>query len=68
VRRIEAIAGPAVLYLQVRERIVRELSDVLRLPEELPERITGLQNELRTTQKQLETSMHNLPLPNLKRC
>jgi len=39
VRRIEAIAGPAVLeYLQVRERIVRELSDVFKVkPEELPE-------------------------------
>jgi len=47
---------------------VRELSDRFKVkPEELPERITGLQNELRTT-KQLETSMRNLPLPNLKRC
>ena len=57
VRRIEAVAGPAVLeYLQVRDRIVRELSDRFKVkPEELPERITGLQNELRTTQKQLET-------------
>jgi alanyl-tRNA synthetase len=64
VRRIEAIAGPAVLeYLQVRDRIVRELSDRFKVkPEELPERITGLQNELRNTQKQLETINAQLAL------
>lgn len=57
VRRIEAVAGPAVLeYLNVRDRVVRELSAQLKVkPEELPERITGLQSELRTTQKHLET-------------
>ncbi len=63
-RRIEAVAGPAVLeYLQVRDRIVRELSNRFKIkPEELPERITGLQNELRTTQKQLETLKAQLAL------
>jgi len=57
VRRIEAVAGPAVLeYLNVRDKVVRELSDRFKVkPEELPERVTGLQNELRTSQKQLET-------------
>ncbi|MEB3338704.1 MAG: alanine--tRNA ligase [Leptolyngbyaceae bacterium] len=57
VRRIEAIAGPAVLeYLNVRERVVRDLSDRFKAkPEELPDRVTALQTELRTTQKQLET-------------
>ena len=57
VRRIEAVAGPAILdYLNVRDRVVRELSDRFKVkPEELPERVTSLQNELRTTQKQLET-------------
>jgi alanyl-tRNA synthetase len=64
VRRIEAVAGPAVLeYLNVRERVVRELSDRFKVkPEELPERITSLQSELRTTQKQLETIKAQLAL------
>ena len=54
VRRIEAIAGPAVLeYLNVRDAIVRDLSDRFKAkPEELPERITNLQTELKSTQKQ----------------
>ena len=64
VRRIEAVAGPAVLeYLNLRDRVVRELSDRFKVkPEELPERITGLQSELRTTQKQLETLKAQLAL------
>ena len=64
VRRIEAVAGPAVLdYLNLRDRIVRELSDRFKVkPEELPERVTSLQNELRTTQKQLETLKAQLAL------
>ena len=64
VRRIEAVAGPAVLdYLNLRDRIVKELSDRFKAkPEELPERITSLQNELRTTQKQLETLKAQLAL------
>ena len=57
VRRIEAVAGPSVLeYLNVRDKIVRDLSDRFKAkPEELPERITNLQNELKTSQKELET-------------
>lgn len=57
VRRIEAVAGPSVLeYLNVRDKIVRELSDRFKAkPEELPDRITNLQSELKTAQKQLET-------------
>jgi len=64
VRRIEAVAGPAILeYLNVRDQIVRELSDRFKVkPEELPERITNLQSELRTTQKQLETLKAQLAL------
>ncbi|PZD70712.1 Alanine--tRNA ligase [Acaryochloris thomasi RCC1774] len=56
IRRIEAIAGPAVLeYLNVRDAVVRDLSDRFKAkPEELPERITNLQTELKSTQKQLE--------------
>jgi alanyl-tRNA synthetase len=57
IRRIEAIAGTAVLeYLNVRDNIVRELSDRFKVkPEEIPDRITTLQSELKTTQKQLDT-------------
>jgi alanyl-tRNA synthetase len=56
IRRIEAVAGPAVLeYLNLRDRVVRELSDHLKAkPEDLPQRITSLQTELKSTQKQLE--------------
>lgn len=57
VRRIEAVAGAAVLdYLQVRETVVRELSDRFKAkPEELTQRVSNLQTELKNTQKQLET-------------
>ncbi len=55
VRRIEAVAGPAVLeYLNVRDAVVRDLGDRFKAkPEELPERISALQEELKATQKQL---------------
>lgn len=64
VRRIEAVAGPAVLdYLNVRDKVVRELSDRFKAkPEELPERITNLQTELKTSQKQLEALKQELAL------
>lgn len=63
-RRIEAVAGPAVLdYLNVRDQVVRELSDRFKAkPEELSDRITALQSELKTTQKQLETLKAELAL------
>jgi alanyl-tRNA synthetase len=56
VRRIEAVSGPAVLdYLNLRDKVVKDLSDRFKVkPEEIPERITTLQNELRTSQKQLD--------------
>ena len=55
VRRIEAVSGQAVLdYLNVRDKVVRDLADRFKAkPEELPIRITNLQNELKDTQKQL---------------
>ncbi|NJO43928.1 MAG: alanine--tRNA ligase, partial [Cyanobacteria bacterium RU_5_0] len=64
VRRIEAVAGPAVLeYLNVRDAVVRDLSDRFKAkPEELPERVTNLQTELRNTQKQLEALKSELAL------
>ncbi|MBW4623392.1 MAG: alanine--tRNA ligase [Cyanosarcina radialis HA8281-LM2] len=56
VRRIEAVSGPSILeYLNVRDKVVRELGDRFKAkPEELPDRITNLQTELKTTQKELE--------------
>lgn len=56
VRRIEAVAGPAILdYLNLRDAVVRELSDRFKAkPEELPERISTMQNELKSAQKELE--------------
>ena len=64
IRRIEAVAGPAVLeYLNVRDRVVRELGDRFKAkPEELPERITQLQTDLKTTQKQLDQLKAELAL------
>jgi alanyl-tRNA synthetase len=55
IRRIEAVAGPAVLeYLNVREAVVKELSDRFKVkPEEIPDRITVLQTELKESQKQV---------------
>jgi alanyl-tRNA synthetase len=55
IRRIEAVAGPAVLeYLNVRDQVVRELGDRFKAkPEEVVERVSTLQEELKTTQKQL---------------
>jgi alanyl-tRNA synthetase len=56
VRRIEAVSGGAILdYLNVRDKIVKDLSDRFKVkPEEIPERITTLQDELKNTTKQLE--------------
>jgi alanyl-tRNA synthetase len=64
VRRIEAVAGPAVLeYLNVRDAVVRELGDRFKAkPEELTERVTNLQSELKSTQKQLEALKSELAL------
>ena len=55
VRRIEAAAGLAALdYLNLRDKIVRELSDRFKTkPEELPNRVAALQTELKDSQKQL---------------
>jgi len=64
VRRIEAVSGGSVLdYLNLRDKVVKDLSDRFKVkPEELPERITNLQNELRTSQKQLETLKSQLAI------
>ncbi|MGJ3252246.1 MAG: alanine--tRNA ligase [Elainellaceae cyanobacterium] len=56
VRRIEAVAGPAVLdYLKVRDKVVRELGDRFKVkPEDVVGRVDALQADLKDTQKQLE--------------
>jgi alanyl-tRNA synthetase len=64
VRRIEAVAGPAILdYLNVRDQIVKELSSTFKIkPEEISDRVNSLQNELKTTQKELEAAKQELAL------
>ncbi|MBW4419587.1 MAG: alanine--tRNA ligase [Myxacorys californica WJT36-NPBG1] len=56
IRRIEAVSGPAILdYLNVRESVVKDLSDRFKVkPEEITDRVTVLQTELKTAQKQLD--------------
>ncbi len=57
VRRIEAVAGPAILeYLNIRESVVKDLSDRFKVkPEEITDRITAMQTELKENQKQIAT-------------
>lgn len=64
VRRIEAVSGQAVLdYLNVRDKVVKDLGDRFKAkPEELPSRVTHLQNDLRETQKQLATVKSELAI------
>ena len=64
VRRIEAVAGSAILdYLNVRNKVVRELSDRFKVkPEEVSDRVSSLQEELKATQKQLEAAKQELAL------
>ncbi|MGL5792906.1 MAG: alanine--tRNA ligase, partial [Waterburya sp.] len=62
IRRIEAVAGGAILdYLNVRDQIVKELSDRFKVkPEEISDRINNLQAELKVTQKELELAKQEL--------
>ena len=62
VRRIEAVAGPAVLeYLNVRDQVVKELSDRFKVkPEEIGDRVNSLQAELKASQKELEALKQEL--------
>ena len=55
IRRIEAVAGPAVLaYLKERDAVVRALGDRFKAqPGEIVERVAALQEELRGSQKAL---------------
>lgn len=64
VRRIEAVASQAAIaYLSVRDAIAKDLSDRFKIkPEEIPDRITGLQTELKNAQKQIEVLQQQLAL------
>lgn len=64
VRRIEAVAGAAILdYLNVRDQVVKELSSTFKVkPEEICDRVNSLQAELKTTQKELEAAKQELAL------
>lgn len=64
VRRIEAVAGAAILdYLNVRDKVVKELSDRFKVkPEEIGDRVNNLQEELKATQKELESAKQELAL------
>jgi len=55
IRRIEAVAGPAVLaYLNERDAVVRALGDRFKAqPGEIVERVAALQEELKGSQKAL---------------
>ncbi|QNI56708.1 alanyl-tRNA synthetase [Synechococcus sp. BIOS-E4-1] len=57
IRRIEAVAGPAVLaYLNERDAVVKQLGERFKAqPGEIVERVSALQDELKTTSKALQS-------------
>ncbi|TGG82735.1 MAG: alanine--tRNA ligase, partial [Aphanocapsa feldmannii 288cV] len=64
IRRIEAVAGAAVLpYLEERDRVCRELGERFKAqPGEIVERVVALQDELRSLGKQLAAARSDLAL------
>jgi alanyl-tRNA synthetase len=62
IRRIEAVAGPAVLaYLKEREAVVKPLAERFKAqPGEIVERVSQLAEELKATQKSLAASRSEL--------
>ena len=64
IRRIEAVAGPAVLaYLNEREAVVRELSDRFKAqPAEIVERVSAMAEELKATGKALAAARAEMAL------
>ncbi len=56
IRRIEAVAGPAVLaYLNERDVVVKQLGERFKAqPGEIVERVSALQDELKSTSKALQ--------------
>jgi alanyl-tRNA synthetase len=64
IRRIEAVAGPAVLaYLNERDAVVRALGDRFKAqPGEIVERVAALQEEIRGSQKALAAARGELAI------
>jgi alanyl-tRNA synthetase len=64
IRRIEAVAGAAILdYLNVRETVVKELGDRFKAkPDEIIDRVTALQEELKANIKQLTQAQGDLAI------
>ncbi len=62
IRRIEAVAGPAVLaYLNERDAVVKQLGDRFKAqPAEIVERVSTLQEELKATGKALAATRAEL--------
>jgi alanyl-tRNA synthetase len=62
IRRIEAVAGPAVLaYLNERDAVVKQLGDRFKAqPAEIVDRVTALQEELKSTGKALAAAQAEL--------
>jgi alanyl-tRNA synthetase len=64
IRRIEAVAGPAVLaYLNERDAVVKQLGERFKAqPAEIVERVAALQEELKATGKALAAAREELAL------
>jgi alanyl-tRNA synthetase len=64
IRRIEAVAGPAVLaYLNERDAVVKQLGERFKAqPAEIVERVGQLADELKASQKALAASREELAL------
>ncbi|NCV91971.1 MAG: alanine--tRNA ligase [Synechococcaceae bacterium WB7_3xG_012] len=64
IRRIEAVAGPAVLaYLNERDAVVKQLGDRFKAqPAEIVDRVLTLQSELKASQKALASAREELAL------
>jgi alanyl-tRNA synthetase len=62
IRRIEAVAGPAVLaYLNERDVVVKQLSERFKVqPAEITARVAGLQEELKSATKALAAARSEL--------
>ena len=62
IRRIEAVAGPAVLaYLNERDAVVKQLGDRFKAqPAEIVDRVAALQEELKSTGKALAAAQAEL--------
>ena len=64
IRRIEAVAGPAVLaYLNERDAVVKVLGDRFKAqPAEILDRVSALQDELKATTKALASAREDMAL------